>query len=81
MVEKQKSKAHNISFPVFIWQFKRLFILLHHQNPPSLFTMLKCAGRSIYKGVKTKRVQCNTSNHPQHPTNSKISWQIIMLSR
>ena len=27
---------------------KKMFVHLHHQNPPSLSTMLKCAGRFIF---------------------------------
>ena len=27
---------------------RKLFVSLHHQNPPSLSTMLKCAGRFFY---------------------------------
>jgi abortive infection bacteriophage resistance protein len=34
--------------PLIICRFQLFVVLLQHQNPPSLFTMLKCAGRFIF---------------------------------
>ena len=52
--------------------YQRLFICLQHENPPSLSTMLKCAGRflwvygnknSVYKNIfHTPKVSAVTQN-------------------
>ena len=36
--------------------YQRLFISLQHENPPSLSTMLKCAGRFFFYGYMATRI-------------------------
>ncbi len=51
MIEvSQLNKMKNILGYIFlffkkVWLIQNKAVFLHHQNPPSLSTMLKCAGR------------------------------------
>ena len=36
------------TFPKKPFVFQKIVVPLHYQNPPSLSTMLKCAGRFIF---------------------------------
>ncbi len=39
-------------FDLIVWPTKKIALHLHHQYPPSLSTMLKCAGRFIYNTIQ-----------------------------
>ena len=49
----------------FIWKFQIIVVLLQHQNPPSLSTMLKCAGRFI--NYNTMNIKVTFSKEYMYP--------------
>ena len=66
-----------------VWLFQIKTVPLHHQNPPSLSTMLKCAGRFIF-------IQWVTESHSRSRTPvrtilsvscSQEGWQLQILPR
>ena len=66
-----------------VWLFQIKAVSLHHQNPPSLSTMLKCAGRFIF-------IQWVTESHSRSltPVRTILSvscsqevWQLQILPR
>ena len=46
-------------------QNDKFFISLHHENPPSLSTMLKCAGRFFYTYISSWQQQYHLVNNIQ----------------
>ena len=64
--------------PEYNCETKKMFVLLYHQNPPSLSTMLKCAGRffiiaSVFCAGKMKQSPLSSTYlcQPTHISHDK----------